>query len=65
VLDPYGSEAGRLDPNDPSGRTWVVDPSLLRTNSEVEVEIGPDAKDLSDDLSMSSYSRTYFKTASW
>jgi hypothetical protein len=65
VLDPYSSEAGHLDPNDPTGRTWVVDPSLLRTNSEVEVEIGPDAKDLSDDLSMSSYSHTYFKTASW
>jgi DNA-binding NarL/FixJ family response regulator len=35
------------------------------TAREVEVEIGPDAKDLSDGLSISSYSRTYFKTASW
>jgi DNA-binding NarL/FixJ family response regulator len=35
------------------------------TAREVEVEIGPGAKDLSDGLSISSYSRTYFKTASW
>jgi hypothetical protein len=53
------------DPADPSGRTWVVDPSLLlRTNAEVEVEIGPGVKDLSDGLSIN-LSRTYFKTASW
>jgi hypothetical protein len=54
------------DPNDPSGRTWIVDPSsLLRTNSEVEVQIGLGAKDLADGLSMGNYSRTNFKTASW
>jgi hypothetical protein len=52
------------DPNEPSGRTWVVDPTLLRTNSEVEVEIGTGVKDLSDGLSITR-SRTYFKTASW
>jgi hypothetical protein len=54
------------DPNDPSGRTWVIDPSLLlRTDSKVEVEIGPGVKDLSDGLSVSTYYRTSFKTASW